>query len=329
MYRVDHADAAAALPAMTSAGTQGYFTGGDPNTGTRATPVQAEFLNRLMMELVHAINDADGGNLALNKTDHTQLKQAIAAMIAAGTGSTVLGSYINGCLVQWNSVSSFTIGTGICRDSTNTKNIILASPLTVSLASSGANGLDTGAEGNNTFYYPFLAMKADATVCGLFSTNATTPTLPTGYLYYRRLPAFGRNNSGGDLLNIEFQGWPYQPQFFYRDMQFAGTNSDPTNVLHAGNATSWADVSLASFVPPEVTQAYMFTVLARQVSVVYNLRRKGDVSNGWTPVTRANMDTVEQFFWIDTNTSQQIQYQTSDPTATVDLTVAGGRMPLL
>ena len=51
--------------------------------------------------------------------------------------------------------------------------------LTISIAASGANGLDTGSEANSTWYHIWVIAKADGTVAGLFSTSASSPTMPT------------------------------------------------------------------------------------------------------------------------------------------------------
>ncbi len=47
MFGIDHATAAEAEPARPAAGTAGYFTDGNPGSGTPATIVPAWFLNML------------------------------------------------------------------------------------------------------------------------------------------------------------------------------------------------------------------------------------------------------------------------------------------
>lgn len=328
MHRIDTANVASVVPTARPTGpVVGYFQNADPLNDVEPTKLDADWFNDVQENIARTIVDADGGNTALIKGEHTQLKEAIKMMIASGGDAPFLTGYMQGLLIRWAGASSITIDGGLCRDATDAQTIRVTSPLSVSLTTVGANGLDAGAEAPSTFYYPYVAMKADGSVCGLLSVSPTAPTLPTGYLYQRRLPGFFRNNAGGDLLTIQFFGWPYQPEFYYRDMQISGLSGDPTNVLSAGNATTYADVSLSAFLPPEVTRAYLYMSGARQSSVNYNFRRKGDASNGLWLVTRANMDTFEQFFWMDTNTSQQIQYKVDDASASVGITVAGGRMP--
>ena len=78
MFKIDSAGATVA----------NLFTKGDPLTGTPATVVSDEWLNAIQTELVTAIVDA---GITLNKSDSTQLKAAINAMITAKlTATTVL-----------------------------------------------------------------------------------------------------------------------------------------------------------------------------------------------------------------------------------------------
>lgn len=83
MYRIDNGTAAGSLPDPTAEGPNpdGYFTGGNPGTGTPATRVDAEWLNMVQEEIAGVIEGA-GDNL--NKSDRGQLFDAIAALIAAG-----------------------------------------------------------------------------------------------------------------------------------------------------------------------------------------------------------------------------------------------------
>lgn len=58
MQRIDHSTAVAVRPAPAAAGTPGYFTGGDPATGQKATVVTADFLNMVQEELIAILTAA-------------------------------------------------------------------------------------------------------------------------------------------------------------------------------------------------------------------------------------------------------------------------------
>ena len=52
MFRTDVTTAVGSIPTPASPGTQGYFTNGNPATGSAATVVDADFLNRIQEELM-------------------------------------------------------------------------------------------------------------------------------------------------------------------------------------------------------------------------------------------------------------------------------------
>jgi hypothetical protein len=75
MHRIDDPTASPTLPAPRPQGTPGFFTGGSPgSSGFAATVVRYEFMNALQEELSHVIEES---GLVLNKTDNTQLLQAL------------------------------------------------------------------------------------------------------------------------------------------------------------------------------------------------------------------------------------------------------------
>jgi microcystin-dependent protein len=86
MQRVTRSTAAVALPAPPAgAGSPGFFTGGNPGTGTPATVPGFEWFNGVQEELMYVIEQA---GLTGSSTDHTKLRQAIQLLVAAGTVPT-------------------------------------------------------------------------------------------------------------------------------------------------------------------------------------------------------------------------------------------------
>ncbi|MEX2450374.1 MAG: hypothetical protein WD407_05910 [Rhodospirillales bacterium] len=108
MYRVDNATSSETLPASTDPGPNpdGYFTGGDPQSAIPATKVPAEWLNMLQEELANVIT---GAGVTLDKANRTQLRTAIANMIAGSAHAVVLqdvtfeGTVADGDVVLWDS----------------------------------------------------------------------------------------------------------------------------------------------------------------------------------------------------------------------------------
>lgn len=85
MYQVDNATAAPTMPAIGPAGpvTGGFFTSGNPSTGTPATVVDEDIANTLMMEIINAV--IGSGQLPV-KGALTQLMTAIKPQLTL-TGS--------------------------------------------------------------------------------------------------------------------------------------------------------------------------------------------------------------------------------------------------
>jgi hypothetical protein len=112
--------------------------------------------------------------------------------------------YISG-LIQANNVADATndidISAGVCRDASNTHNIILSAITKRSDAvwAVGTNqgGLDTGVVGNND-YYIWAIKRSDTGVCDvLFSLSSTAPTMPANYDFKRLIGWFKRG--GGTI----------------------------------------------------------------------------------------------------------------------------------
>jgi len=74
MYKIDHGTATAARETNEAAGTEGYFTEGNPGTGLVATVVTKDFLNGMQDELSAIV---DEGGLTNDKSDSGQVLAAI------------------------------------------------------------------------------------------------------------------------------------------------------------------------------------------------------------------------------------------------------------
>ncbi|MBB5414117.1 gp53-like domain-containing protein [Paraburkholderia atlantica] len=85
MFRIDDATAATSLPTPESAGTEGYFTEGNPAAGTPATNVRGSWLNMIQEEL-RAIVVA--GGLTPSKTSYNQVLTAIQTLFAGSNGNS-------------------------------------------------------------------------------------------------------------------------------------------------------------------------------------------------------------------------------------------------
>lgn len=147
MYRIDDATAAVSLPAPEAAGSEGYFTEGNPATGTPATNVRGSWLNMIQEEL-RAI--AVAGGQTPSKTTYNQVLLAIQSLIAQPTTNRVSG-VVGQARNLAMSVSAASATATLTADE-----IIVESALggfrycipsfskTINLAATGAGGMDTG-----------------------------------------------------------------------------------------------------------------------------------------------------------------------------------------
>ena len=81
MHRIDNATAAATLPTADSAGTPGYWTKGNPGTGTPATVMDQDWFNAVQEEFIAVLAAA---GVTPTKGDYDQLLTSLNTMYRAG-----------------------------------------------------------------------------------------------------------------------------------------------------------------------------------------------------------------------------------------------------
>lgn len=132
------------------------------------------------------------------------------------TSLSILPGYLYGCAMSTaGSSATMSIAAGRATDSTGAQSMALtAISKTTSAWAVGTaqGGLDTGAIANSTWYHFYVIRRPDTGVVDVcFSTNATTPTLPTNYTQYRRIGSMKTNGSAqwvkfiqdGDLFTLD------------------------------------------------------------------------------------------------------------------------------
>lgn len=107
------------------------------------------------------------------------------------------------------SSATMSIAAGQATDSTNAVVFTLAATSKTTSAwalGAAAGGLDTGAIANSTWYHFYTIRRPDTGVTDVvFSTNATTPTLPTNYTQFRRIGS-GRTNGSAQWVRFSQSG---------------------------------------------------------------------------------------------------------------------------
>jgi len=151
--------------------------------------------------------------------------------------------------VSVSSVASGTTGkTSVVRDTTNVRNITWSNKLTATLPTD----LDTGTEAADTWYAVHVIDDTTDTnpVKLLLSTSQTAPVLPVGYDVFRRV-GWCRNDGSSNIRSFFEYGDSLDRQRFY------DVNAANLVVLNNGNDSTFNDIALSSFIPPNAEVAIL------------------------------------------------------------------------
>ena len=266
--------------------------------------------------------------LAGNPTTTTQsqgdnsTKIATTAYVDRVAGAAVIRSYLAGAAISNNAGTPNTkvdIAAGSAADSTNTV-MITSAGYTVDFSVNGAvNRLDTGTIAASTWYHLFLIAKADGTTGGLASTSATSPTLPTGYSYFRRVGSVLTDGSSHILSFTQVDAAFYWGTAVLDLNQVAGTTTATLKTLSVpagvkvqpiiralGGATSGTPVILLTS-PDETDVAPGSSTAAPG----YDL---GDTNSAGTPMISP---------YLTTNTSGQIRTRCGSTNCRITIVTRG------
>lgn len=118
----------------------------------------------------------------------------------------------------------------------------------IDITTTGAGGLDTGAEAGNTWYFIWLIKNdSSGTVSGLFSTSMTSPTMPPGYTL-KRLVGATYNDGSLDLR-----------PFHQKDAQVYQAAEVVAAFI---TAPVWSPIDLSAAIPVPISGEYEFNVSA-------------------------------------------------------------------
>lgn len=133
------------------------------------------------------------------------------------------------------------------KDSNSQPFLATSVSVAVDMATSGANGLDTGAEASSTWYYLWVIYNsASGTVAGLVSTSSTAPTMPAGY-DYKALVGAVRNDGSSNFATMYQQD---REVWLNVTTIFTGKSPAAANTYESYQVGSGADVDLRTVIPP-------------------------------------------------------------------------------
>jgi hypothetical protein len=251
--------------------------------------------------------------------------------VDSGTGDVTVNyinrypkNYIERFQYSYVNTSTVRIVAGSCRDNQDTHNIISETTNDVNLNNSGVNGLDTGTKAANTWYYLYVISDSSGinATSGIFSSNSTIPTLPSGYDKFRRIGSV-RNGAENNIIRFTMQGNTERTTHY--DASFL-----TTNVLQSGSSTTFVTLGLSSFVS-------LFSVISL-LSLTWQpasggnefcyLRPNGSSSD--TNLKRMSIPSLigtatintSGMYEMETNESQQIQYRVTG-SSNINISVIG------
>ncbi|WP_310630833.1 hypothetical protein [Paraburkholderia sp.] len=239
MYRIDDSTASTTLPTPEAAGTEGYFTEGNPATGTPATKVRGSWLNMIQEEL-RAIVAAAG--LTPSKTTYNQVNTALQKMYSpvVGTARNLVSNLAAASATKSVTADEIVVGTALGGQ----KYLLPSFSATGNLTTTGVNGMDTGSAPVSGFVAEYAIYNPTTGAKGLLYQNATSAAapnvysgayMPSGYTASALASVWPTNSSGQFIA-------AYQTD---RSIYFALTSVLTITALQA----SFTSFSLSSTVP--------------------------------------------------------------------------------
>lgn len=269
MFRIDDATAATSLPAPETAGTEGYFTEGNPATGTPATKVRGSWLNMIQEELC-AILAAAG--IVRSKTSYNQVNAALQKMY-----SPVVGTVRNLAMIVTAASASATLTADqiVVASALNGQTYILSSfNKPINLATTGAGGMDTGTAPVSGFVALYAIYNPTTGTSALLATNATSTVapnvygganMPSGYTASALVSVVATNGSGQFM------------QFTQRDRDISVINR---TILSQTGGPATPTAIAATAMPKNAVRARGYFSFTDSVAATVNMSIYADAAGG-------------------------------------------------
>ncbi|ASW00129.1 hypothetical protein [Paraburkholderia aromaticivorans] len=175
MFRIDDPSAATSLPAPEAAGTEGYWTEGNPASGTPATLERASWFNMIQEELCSILAAA---GITRAKTSYNQVNAALQKMYAPIAGAA---RNLSALLAAQGASVAFTADELVIKTALGGQSFVVGSfNKTVNLSGSGIGGVVGTTPAVNGFaaIYAAYGLVAGA---GIFATDASAAKAPEIY----------------------------------------------------------------------------------------------------------------------------------------------------
>lgn len=149
--------------------------------------------------------------------------------------------YVQDLPISVASNTTLTIGTGKCRDDSDSYDMVSEAAITLNAAVAGANGIDTGSFAASKMYYIYLIMDTSGakSIAALMSLSLTAPVLPTGY-NKKRWIGVAASDSSTHFILLHQSG---------KDKSRVYSYDEPVSAIAAGTEATFTAVSLAEKIP--------------------------------------------------------------------------------
>lgn len=225
--------------------------------------------------------------------------------------------YTNNLQLSWLTATTLSVAAGLARDNTNVDDMATTASTTINAAVIGVNGIDTGALANSTWYavHQIADTSSNKSTAFLISTSATAPYLPFSYDVFKRI-GWVLTDGSANILKFFSYGNGNQRTYMWDAIM---------NELSAAGNTSYTAVNMQSSVPSTSTLAYINCKLIPNAdgdSALLRPTGSSATANQYIFAPTA-AKTVSESKWINTNTSQSIDYKTSSASDALTIDVAG------
>jgi len=252
------------------------------------------------------------------------LEAAVAAEDLAvrteGVPSVVSDAYVDvpaivtrGFNVKYLSPNTVGVYKGLGLSDDAQENIALASELTLDLTTTGMNGLDSGAEESDEWYFIWVIKNpSTGVVAGLLSKSLTNPELPNGFTKKLRVGCVRNHN--GNFLRFKHIKYDGKAEYHYFE-ELAST----LRVASGDAATTFSIVDCSALIPPTAHLAHFYIRVVGSTSNYAYIRPTGMDLNY---VRRVNGgDTLETQCCVCG--SQSLEYRTTNRPTSIYISVLG------
>jgi hypothetical protein len=244
---------------------------------------------------------------------------ALKTVGRTGIATTAVIAAAHGLVVKYVTAATVDIDADeiVLKNSAGEAFLAEAVNLTVDMAASGANGLDTGSEASATWYYIWVITDGE-TVAGLLSVSTTAPTMPGGYTF-KALAGAVRNDGGSN---------------FIRFWQAGGAVSMAPVAVFSGQAgvTSYASQSISGEVPAMARTVSGYAAVTTDAVMGFGLAGDANGVGEWlagpgpaagSPQFPSGLRNVRSFAGIPLITAQTVYWKSDNTTSNKYLAISG------